>query len=85
MAIDGPPENIMTIGKLHWSLGTGTPFSASVSKKLPALFCRISTGIIVFRRKIATVNLNSQEKFYDKGASAVLRRLTAVLPAILEK
>ena len=51
-------------------------------------FCKISAGITAFRWKIAAVNLNSQEKFYDNGASAVLRRLTAVsaeLPAILEK
>ena len=41
-----------------------------------------------FRWKIAAVNLNSQEKFYDNGASVVLRRLAAVsaeLPAMLEK
>ena len=34
------------------------------------------------------VNFNSQQKFYNNGASAVLRRLTAVsaeLPAMLEK
>ena len=41
-----------------------------------------------FRWKIAAVNLNSQEKFYDNGASAVLRKLAAVsaeLLAISEK
>ena len=54
---------------------------------IPAFFF-ISAGMTAFRRKIAAVNLNSQQKFYDNGASAVLRRLTAVsaeLPAILEK
>ena len=41
-----------------------------------------------FRWKIAAVNLNSQEKFYDNGTSAVLRELATVsaeLPAILKK
>ena len=55
---------------------------------LNELFCKISAGITAFRWKIAPVNLNSQEKFYDKGTSAVLSRSTAVsaeLPAILEK
>ena len=55
---------------------------------LNEFFCKISAGITVFRWKIAAVNLNSQEKFYDNGASVVLRRLAAVsaeLPAILEK
>ena len=55
---------------------------------LNEFFCKISAGITAFRLKIAAVNLSSQEKFYDNGASAVLRRLTAVsaeLPAISEK
>ena len=52
------------------------------------VFCKISTEITAFRWKIAAVNLNCQLKFYDNGASAVLRTLTAVsaeLPAVLEK
>ena len=55
---------------------------------LNEFFCKISAGMMAFRWKIAAVNLNSQEKFYDKGASAFLRRITPVsveLPAILEK
>ena len=55
---------------------------------LKQFFCNISPGITAFRWKIAAVNLNSQEKFYDNGASAVLRRLAAVsaeLSAILDK
>ena len=42
----------------------------------------------VSRLKIAAVNFDSRQKFYDNGKLAVLRRLTAVsaeLPAILEK
>ena len=55
---------------------------------LNEFFCKISAGIMAFRWKIAAVDLNSQEKFYDNGASVVPRRLAAVsaaLPAILEK
>ena len=55
---------------------------------LNEFFWNIPAGITVFCGKIAAVNLNSQEKFYDNSASAVLRRLAAVsaeLPAILEK
>ena len=88
MAINGPPGNVMTIGELHSSLSTGTPFSAKVSKNILASFGKISAGITAFLWKIAAVNLNSQKKFYDNGASVVLRRLAAVsaeLPAILEK
>ena len=36
-------------------------------------------------RKIAAVNFKSEQKFYDNGASTVLCRITAELPAILEK
>ena len=36
MAIDEPPGNVMTMGELHWSLSTGTPCSASVSKNISA-------------------------------------------------
>ena len=52
------------------------------------LFRKISAEITAYRWKIAAVNLNSQEKFSDNGASAILGRLAAVsaeLPAILEK
>ena len=55
---------------------------------LNELFCKISAGITALLWKIAAVNLNSQEKFYDNGASSVLRRLAAVsakLLTILEK
>ena len=55
---------------------------------LNELFCKISAEITAFRSKIAAVNFNSLQKFYDNGASAVIRRLTAVsaeLPLILEK
>ena len=54
---------------------------------LKKVFCKISARITVFRWKIAAVNLNFQEKFYDSGASKVLGRLavSAELPAILEK
>ena len=51
-------------------------------------FCKISAGKAAFRWKIAAVNLNFQEEFYDIGASAILGKLAAVsaeLPAILEK
>ena len=88
LAIDGPFGNVMTIGELHWSLSTGTPISAAVSKNIPVFLCKISAGITAFRWKIAAVNLDSQEKFYENGASVVLRRLAVVsaeLPAILEK
>ena len=40
MAIDGPPRNVMTIGEPHWSLSTGTLFSATVAKNIPAFFVR---------------------------------------------
>ena len=30
MAIDEPPGKVMTIGKLHWSLSTGTSFSTTL-------------------------------------------------------
>ena len=40
MPIDGSPGNVLTIGELHWSLSTSTPFSASVSKKYTGLFVR---------------------------------------------
>ena len=43
---------------------------------------------MAFRWKIAALNLNSQEKFYENGIPAVLKRLAAVpaeLPAILQK
>ena len=55
---------------------------------LHEFFCEISAGIRLFVWKIAAVNLNSQEKFYDNGPSAVLRRLAAVsaeLTTMLEK
>ena len=55
---------------------------------LKELFCKILAGITVFRWKIVAVNLNSQEKFYDNGASVVFQRLAAVsaeLSAISEK
>ena len=51
-------------------------------------FWQITVGITAFRWKIAVVNLNSHENFYDNGASAVLRRVVAVsvdLPVILQK
>ena len=44
--------------------------------------------ITAFREKIAAVNLNSLQKFYDTRTSVVVRRLTVVsaeLLAILEK
>ena len=70
----------------------GTVFSASVLKKIQKIyrrfFVRYRVGTTAFRWKIAAVNFNSQQKFYDNGASAVLRRLTGVsaeLPVILEK
>ena len=57
---------------------------------IPAFFCGISARItFFFLKKIAVINLNSQQKFYDNGASGVFSRCTAVLPAelpaILEK
>ena len=55
---------------------------------LNEFFCKISAEITAFRWNTAAVNLNSQEKFYDNGASGVLRRLAAVsveLPTILQK
>ena len=58
------------------------------SFNLNKIFCKISVGITAFRWKMAAVNLYSQEKFYDNGALAVLRRLavlSAELPTILEK
>ena len=88
MAIDGPHRNVMTICEVHWSLSTGTLFSVSVSKNRPAFSCKILAGITAFCLKIAAVNLNSQKKFYDNGASVLLRRITAVsaeLPAIYRK
>ena len=84
MNIDGPTGIVLTIGAQHWSLSTGSLFSATVSKK-SGFFCKISAVITAFRRKIAAVNLISQENFYDNGAPAVLRRLAAVsvnLPAV---
>ena len=78
----------MVIGEMHWSLSTGTPFAASSSKNYRRFFRKISAGITVFYGRKTAVNFNSQGKFYDNGASAVLRRLTvesAELPAILEK
>ena len=63
-------------------------FFTSVLKNIPAFFRKISAGITTFRWKIVAVNLNSQQKSYDNGASAVLSRLTAVsaeLLAILKK
>ena len=66
----------------------GTPFLNQFQKNIPSFFCRISARIATFPRKIVAVNLNSQQKFYDNGALAVLRRLTTVsaeLPALLEK
>ena len=72
--------------------GLGAHFAVSVTrkwrKKSTAFFCRISAGITASLWKIAAVNLNSQQKFYDNGASAAPRNLTTVsaeLPAILEK
>ena len=38
MVTDGPPGNVMAIGEPHMSLSRGTPFSATVSKNIPA-FC----------------------------------------------
>ena len=35
-------------------------------------FCKISAGITAFGWKTAAVNLSSEKKFYDNGASAVL-------------
>ena len=52
---------------------------------IPAFFWRRSAGITAFLWKIVAVNLNSQQKFYDNSASAVLWRLAAVSAAILEK
>ena len=52
------------------------------------LFCRKSAGIKTLISKIAAANLNSQQEFYDNGASGFLRKLTAVsveLLAILEE
>ena len=63
-------------------------FLHQYQKILPALFCGISVETRAFCYKIAAVNLNSQQNFYDNGASAVLRTLTALsaeLPAILRK
>ena len=63
-------------------------FLQKYQKNILASFGKISAGITTFNWKIAAVNLKSQEKFYDNGASAVLRRLAAVsaeLLAILEK
>ena len=40
MAIDGPPGNVMTLSELHWSLSTGTLFSATISKNILAFFER---------------------------------------------
>ena len=56
-------------------------FLHQYQKNIPALLC----GMTV---EITAVNLNSQQKLYHNGASAFLRRLTAVsaeLPAVLEK
>ena len=55
---------------------------------LNEFFSKISVKITAFGWKIAAINLNSQEKFYENDESLVLRSLTAVsveLPAILEK
>ena len=55
---------------------------------LTALFCRLSAEITAFLLRKQAVNSNSLQKFYDNGASAVLRRLTTVsaeIPAFLEK
>ena len=35
LAIDELHGNVMNIGEQHWSLSTGTPLSASVSKNIP--------------------------------------------------
>ena len=75
---------LFVYGNLVFRLGT--PFSAPLSKNIPVFFCVISAW--KFRRKIAAVSCNSQEKFHDNSASGVLRRVTVVsaeLPAILEK
>ena len=56
-------------------------------KKTYRRFFGTSAEITAFRWKIAAVNLNSQQNFFDNGASVVLRRSSAVsaeLPAILE-
>ena len=55
---------------------------------LNEFFWKISVGVTAFRWKIVVISLNSKEKIYGNGTSAVLRRLAAVsakLPAILEK
>ena len=50
---------------------------------LKEFFCKISAGVTAIRWKITTVNLNSQERLYDNGPSAVLRGLTAVSAELL--
>ena len=65
-----------------------TPFSASVSKNFTRFFLWDVGGRNGFSLKIAAVNFRSLQKFYDNGASGVLRRLTAVsaeIPAIIKK
>ena len=79
-------QRIFFRGNLVFRLGT--PSFASVSKNFTGGFCGILAEKTAFREKLAAVNLNSQQNFYDNGASAVHRRLTAVsvkLLAILEK
>ena len=62
-------------------------FFCNSIKKYIGFFYTISARRTAFHWKIAVVNHFSQKKFYDKGASVVLRRLTAVsadLPTSLE-
>ena len=63
-------------------------FFCNSSKIVAAFFCGTSAKLTAFHWKFVAVNLNSQQKFYDNGASVVFSRLTVVseeLPAMLGK
>ena len=78
---------VFLLGKSGFPIGYAF-FCIIIKKFYQRFFCGISAEIAAFRKIIAAVNLISQHKFNDNGASVVLRRLTAVsaeLPAISEK
>ena len=74
------------VGKSGIPIGLVFFFVSTIN--IPAFFQETSAGRTAFLEEIAAVKINSQQKFYDNGASAVLSRLVAVSPeltAILEK
>ena len=62
----------------------GLTYSCISTKKHASVFF---VGLTALFKKMAVVNLNSQCKYYDSGASVLLSKITAVsaeLPAILK-